>query len=243
MMIKNFVGCFLLTTLMGLSPISAGQQAAPPTKPSAAYLDKQLNSEPPRVRATPPAQPNAEYLKERLVFKLPLVWSVQSVGIEASHNTGSASAPVYKQRFEAQISLKEDLYEPVEEDLYDSVAPLDKTRIVRTVAKVGDHRMLRGEATAVYLHGQYNVFFEFENLPADIGRRLQDFDGEVLVQGSPEEHQYTAERQRQRHADHEAHEEEEALAHEKDAEAARKKAVEEARKRAAADEKARKGAE
>ena len=242
-MIKNFVCCFLLTAVMGLSQVSAGQQAAPPAKPSAEYLDKQLNSEPPRVRATPPAQPNAEYLRERLVFKLPLVWSVQSVDIEASHNTGSASAPVYKQRFEAQISLKEDLYEPVEEDVYDSVAPHDKKQIVRTIANAGDSKTLRGEATAVYLNGQYNVFFEFENLPADMGRRLKDFDGEVLVQGSPEERQYTAESQRRRQAEHVAHEEEEALAHEKAEQAAGKKAAEEARKRAAADEKARKGAE
>lgn len=236
--------CFVLSaTLMGLAQVSVAQQVTKPQQPSPEVLHKKLNKEPSRARAGAPAQPDAEYLRDRLVFKLPPVWRVESLEIKDTHNAGTASAPVYNQSFEAQISLKENLYETVEEDVYQSVAPEKKKRIVRTVANEGDSKQLLGLATAVYLNGQYNVFFEFENLPAKKGRTLKDFDDDVLVQGSPEEREYTAERKHQKHEEHVAHEEEEALEHEKAEAKARKEAVEEARKRAEAAEKARKGAE
>jgi hypothetical protein len=241
MMIKKFIYCLLLTALAGVSQVSVGQQVTKPKQPSAEQLHRQLNVERPRGQATIPAQPNAEYLRERLAFKVPLVWNVQSLDIETTHNIGSAREPVYKQRFEAQISLKENLYEPVEEDVYESAALRDRKRIVKTVANAGEGRKLLGEATSVYLNGQYNVFFELEKKPLGMGRPLKEFDGEVLVQGSPEELKYTAERQQKIHAEHLSHEEEEATEHKKAEEKARKMAVEEARKRAAEADKARKG--
>ncbi len=242
-MSKKLVCCVLSVTLMGLAQVSAGQQVTKPEQPSPEVLHKQLNKEPSRARAGAPAQPDAEYLRDRLVFKLPPVWRVESLEIVDTHNAGTASAPVYNQSFEAQISLKENLYEAVEEDVYQSVPPEKKKRIVKPVANEGDSKKLLGLATAVYLNGQYNVFFEFENLPAKKGRSLKDFDDDVLVKGSPEEREYTEKLKHHKHEEHVAHEEEEALEHEKAEAKARKEAVKEARKRAAEAEKARKQAE
>ena len=44
---------------------------------------------------------------------------------------------------------------------------------------------------------QYNVFFELENLPARKGRPLAEFEGRAVVEGSPEEREFTEERERQ----------------------------------------------
>ena len=248
-MIKSLVCCVLSTVLMGLSQVSAAQQAATPTTPSPEAVERRLDAQrSPLPRPTRVAPPSSKRIENLLAFKLPGVWRVDSVDIEKSENVGTRSAPVYKQRFEARISLKESLYRPVEdptrstEHRYESALLLGNKRIVKTVAKAGDSHKLLGVATSVYLNGQYNTFFEFENLPADKGRALKDFGGEALVQGSPEERRFTAELERQRRADYKTYKKEKALTHKEAEEKGRREAVEEARRRAAEAEAARKAA-
>lgn len=249
-MITRLVGCLLATALMGLSQISAGQEGTAPSSPTPESVEKLLDSmpEPQPTRPTPVAPPSAKRIEDLLALKAPWVWRIDSVDIDKSHNVGTASAPVHKQRFEAKVSLKENLYKAVDdpyqstESPYESAERWGNTRIVRTTAEAGYTHALRGVATSVYLNGQYNTFFEFENLPEDMGRTLEEFDGEVLVEGTPEERRFSAERERQRQADHMAHEKEHALEHKKAEEETRHKAVEEARRRAAEAEAARKAA-
>jgi hypothetical protein len=250
MMITKLVSCLLATTLMGLSQVSAGQQATQSAPPSPEVVKKRLDSMPTRLpRPTPVAPPSTERIEDLLAFKAPWVWQIDSAEIEKSHNFGTASAPVYKQRFEAKVSLKENLYKLVDDPYQSTESPYETAqrygnkRIVKTTAKAGYTHTLRGVATTVYLNGQYNTFFEFENLPADMGRALNEFEGKVLVQGMPEERQFSAERERQRKADYTAHKKEHALQHTEAEEEARHKAVEEARRRAAEAEAARKAAQ
>ncbi len=249
-MIKKFVCCFLSAALVGFAQVSMAQKVIPPDMPpSPEVVEKRLDAMPDRhPRPGPVPPPDNERIKALLALKAPWVWQVDSVDIEKSHNFGTASAPAYKQRFEAKASLKENLYKPVQDPYqatqrsYQTAQQYGNKRIVKTTAKAGYIHTLRGVATTVYLNGQYNTFFEFENLPADMGRPLNEFEGEVLVQGSPEEREFSAERERQRKADYEAHKKEKALKH-KEAEAeARHHAVEEARRRAAEAEEARKKA-
>ena len=248
-MIKSLVCCALSTVLMGLSQVSAAQQAATPTTPSPEAVERRLDAQrSPLPRPTPVAPPSSKRIENLLAFKLPGVWRVDSIDIEKTQNVGTRSAPVYKQRFEARISLKESLYQPVEdptrstEHRYESALLQGNKRIVKTVAKAGDSYRLLGVATSVYLNGQYNVFFEFENLPSDKGRALKDFEGEALVQGSPEERRFTAEREQQRRADYQSYKKEKALTHKEAEEKGRREAVEEARRRAAEAEAARQAA-
>ncbi len=249
-MVKNFVCCTLSIVLMGLSQVSAAQQPATPTTPSPEAVERRLDAQrsPPPRPPTPVAPPSSKRIENLLAFKLPGVWRVDSIDIEKTQNVGTRSGPVYKQRFEARISLKESLYQPVEdptrstEHRYESALLHGNKRIVKTVAKAGDSHRLLGVATSVYLNGQYNVFFEFENLPSDKGRALKDFEGEALVQGSPEERRFTAELERQRRADYRSHKKEKALTHKEAEEKGRREAVEEARRRAAEAEAARQAA-
>ncbi len=182
---------------------------------------------PSRRRRQPPpgAPPSPERIGNLLALELPEAWNVDHVDIKASQNVGTASAPVYKQRFEARITLKEDLYEAVQnphasvkkayesadhpyesiedryksiEEAYEAAERRDSRQIVRAVGRPGDSHKLVGIAKSVYLNGQYNVFFEFENLPAGKGRPLAEFEGRALVEGSPEERKFTEERERRR---------------------------------------------
>ncbi len=250
MMIKNSVCCALSAGLVGLSQVSAAQQAAPPTTPSPEMVEKRLDSrQTPLPRPSYAAPPSTKRIENLLALKLPWVWRVDSVAIEKSENLGTAGAPLYKQRFEARISLKENLYEAVGDPLqasdhrYESAYQPGNKRVVRTIAKAGDSYKLVGVANSVFLNGQYNTFFEFENLPAEKGRALKDFEGEALVQGSPEEREFTAERERQRRDDYLTHKKEKAKKHREAEEEARHHAVEEARRRAAEAEAARKAAQ
>ena len=244
-MIKKLVSCLLATALMGLSHTSAGQQGPTPES-----VEQRLDSmpEPQPPRATPVAPPSNERIADLLAFKAPWVWHIDSVEVERTQNVGTASAPVYKQRIEVKASLKENLYKLVDdpyqatESPYETAQRFGNTRIVETTAKAGYTHTLYAVATSVYLNGQYNTFFEFENLPADMGRTLNQFEGKVLVQGTPEERQFSAERERQRKTDYKAHKEEKALIHEEAEAEARRQAVEEARRRAAEAEAARKAA-
>lgn len=249
-MVKNFVCCFLSTALMGLSQVSVAQQATQPQPPSPEVVKQRLDSMPTQYqRPTAVAQPSSERIEALLALKAPWVWRIDSVDIDKSQNIGTASAPVYKQRFEARASLKENLYKLVEdpyqstESQYETAQRYGNKRIVKTTAEAGYTHILRGVATSVYLNGQYNTFFEFENLPADMGRALNEFEGEVLVQGSAEESRFSAERDQQRKADYEAHKKAKALQHKEAEEEARHQAVEEARRRAAEAEAARKAAQ
>ncbi len=241
-MTKNLVICFMLAALMGLSRVSVGQQEEFAKPPSPEVVEQRLDAraaQPPRRSSPPGAPPSIERLKNLLAFKLPGAWRVDSVDIAVSQNVGTASAPVFKQSFEAQITLKEDLYEEVRdpyklvEQAYESAQHHDDRRIVRSVGKAGDSHKLVGLATAVYLNGQYNVFFELENLPARKGRPLAEFKGQALVEGSSEAREFAEERERRRQEEYATYKKEKALKHEKAEEEARQEAVEEARRRAA----------
>ncbi len=249
-MSKKFVSCLLATTLMGLSQVSTGQQITPHSSPpSPEVVKKRLDSMPTRLpRPTPVAPPSNERIADLLAFKAPWVWRIDSVEIEQSQNVGTASAPVHKQRFEAKVSLKENLYKLVDDPYQSTESPYEtaqrygNTRIVETTAKAGYTHRLHGVATSVYLNGQYNTFFAFENLPADMGRPLNQFEGKILVQGSPEERRFTAERERQRKADYKAHKKAKAMKHQELEAETRRHAVEEAQRRAADAEAAREAA-
>lgn len=244
-MIKKLVSCLLATALMGLSHTSAGQQGPTPES-----VEQRLDSmpEPQPPRPTPVAPPSNARIADLLAFKAPWVWRIDSVEVERTQNVGTASAPVYKQRIEVKASLKENLYKLVDdpyqatESPYETAQRFGNTRIVETTAKAGYTHTLHAVATSVYLNGQYNTFFEFENLPADMGRTLNEFEGKILVQGTPEERQFSAERERQRKTDYEAYKKEKALIHEEAEAEARRQAVEEARRRAAEAEAAREAA-
>jgi hypothetical protein len=249
MMITKRVSCLLTTTLMALSQVSAAQQETQSSPPSPEVVEQRLDSMPTQLpRPTPVAPPSNERIADLLAFKAPWVWRIDSVEIEQSQNVGTASAPVHKQRFEAKVSLKENLYKLVDDPYQSTESPYEtaqrygNTHIVETTEKAGYVHRLHGVATSVYLNGQYNTFFAFENLPADMGRPLNRFEGKVLVQGSPEEREFTAERERQRKADYAAHKKAEAMKHEELEAETRHHAVEEARRRAAEAEAAREAA-
>ncbi len=249
MMNKKLLCCILSAGAIGFSQVSVGQQATLPKTPSPEVVEKRLDSQrTPLPRPSHAAPPSTRRIENLLALKLPWVWRVDSVAIEKSENLGSPAAPLYKQRFQARISLKENLYEQVgdplksTDHLYESAHHHGGKRIVRAIAKAGESHKLVGVATSAYLNGQYNVFFEFENLPALEGRALKDFEGEALVQGSPEERKFTAERERQRRDDYLSHKKEKAMKHREAEEEARHHAVEEARRRAAEAEEARKSA-
>ena len=238
--------CLLAATLMGLPLVSAAQEGTQAKPPSPEVVQQRLDSMPEQLpRSTPVAAPSNERIADLLAFKAPWVWRIDSVEIEHSQNVGTATAPVHKQRFEAKVSLKENLYRLVEDPYQSTESPYEtaqrygNTRIVETTAEAGYTHRLHGLATSVYLNGQFNTFFEFENLPADMGQPLNRFEGKVLVQGSPEEREFTAERERQREADYEAHKKAKATKHEELEAETRHHAVEEARRRAAEAEAAR----
>ena len=249
-MMKKLVSCLLATALAGLSQVSAGQQAGQSSAPSPEVVEQRLDSMPARPpQSTPVAPPTNERIANLLAFKAPWVWRIDSVEVERTQNVGTASAPVYKQRVEAKVSLKENLYALVDDPYqatgsrYETAQRFGNTRIVETTAEAGYTHTVHALATSVYLNGQYNTFFEFENLPADMGRTLNQFEGKVLVKGTPEERQFSAELERLKKADYKAHKEEKARMHEEAEAETRHHAVEEARRRAAEAEAARKAAD
>ncbi|MCC5860221.1 MAG: hypothetical protein JJT90_18885 [Ectothiorhodospiraceae bacterium] len=127
--------------------------------------------------------PDADVLAQHLIMDLPPYWSVQSVSIIAEVNDGDAVDPKIRQRFEAMVSPRADLFVTAPGDLD---LPPPHIRARPTLAS-GAERVLYGTTRAEMAAGRWRLAIVLENDVSDLGQPLDMFREPAVVQGSEEE--------------------------------------------------------
>ena len=128
-------------------------------------------------------QPPTEVVSGKIVETLPPYWSVAGIKITASVNLGDRVEPKIKQRLEATVTPKADLF--VEDTTtVGSFGPF--TPILLTL-KAGTVRTLYVVATLTYASGQWNIELKPESSVVELGKPVDLFTGPTLVRGSEDE--------------------------------------------------------
>ena len=101
------------------------------------------------------AQPSSSFIREQLQLALPSTVSIVSFEVKASENQGSQINPVWKSRFVAKGTAKEELY-------WHNETYLDTLVMVR-VTQGGESAEIYGVATATLQREQWIVAFTYED--------------------------------------------------------------------------------
>ena len=129
--------------------------------------------------------PDANALAQRLAMELPTYWEVASVTITAEVNDGDAVQPRFRQRFQAVVSPRTDLFLPITEPV-DRALPISWVR-VRPSLSAEAERTLYGTTRADLSAGTWRIAIELESTVADMGQPMDLFPLGTLVGGSEEE--------------------------------------------------------
>lgn len=129
---------------------------------------------------------NSPDIRTQFVLQLPGYWNLETLNISESVDYGTNEEPIIKQRFTADLMLKEDTYSLAKEEA--NVTWLD------LVAETGLKRTVHGIATSTQTSGAWNIQLALESDPtASLGQPLSFFPGKVIIKGSPQEQQYWGE--------------------------------------------------
>jgi len=128
-------------------------------------------------------QPPTKVLSGKIAETLPPYWSVTDIKITASVNLGGPVEPKIKQRLEATVTPKADLF--VEDTTtVSSFGPF--TPILLTL-KAGTVRTLYVVATLTYAAGQWTIELKPESSVVELGKPVPLFTGPTFVRGSEDE--------------------------------------------------------
>lgn len=130
-------------------------------------------------------EPSKEVLASQIAASLPIYWSVSDIRIVASTNAGDAVEPEFKQRFEALVSPRSNLF-LADESAKDAFGPF--IPVLPTLAADAS-RTLYGVATSTYSAGEWLINLKMENDVAGPGMPVDLFGGPTVMRGSEEESQ------------------------------------------------------
>ena len=131
--------------------------------------------------------PNDVQISAALANELPVYWIIDSVQISASINDGDEVSPRYRQRFVANAVPKEELYLRAVNN--GSIGPFT---LLVTTRKMAESHKLYGIATSAFALGKWSTELTMENSVEGLGMPRSLFTGSVVVAGSTEAEQATA---------------------------------------------------
>ncbi|AKS41375.1 hypothetical protein [Wenzhouxiangella marina] len=145
--------------------------------------------------------PDADELEAELVARvLPASWQIESLSISAAENTGSEVEPIITTRFELELELQQDLYEPafssqpLESEGGRTARHIAGRRVIEKVRSEGDEEIVFGLARSVRRGEGWQTLFELESMPwRYAGEPLSGFGNDYVIAGSEQETELIAE--------------------------------------------------
>lgn len=123
--------------------------------------------------------PGEEQVRAALGERLPAYWSVRSIDVSVSSKSDDEDSPVYRQRFEATVAPKEDLYVAAYSE--GSIGPF---MVVKRTSGPAKEYKLHGVATSTSKHDGWATELVLDNSVDGLGIPRSGFSEPVVVAGS-----------------------------------------------------------
>ena len=141
-------------------------------------------------------KPTTSELKAVLMIQIPDYIKIERFTVKASQNYGDDVAPNYGSRFEATIKPNSDLFEKV--GVLKGVGELKGIDLVSVRTKEGTEMDIYGKISSSLYQGYWKHTLEIDGKPIQVlGLPLNRVSTLAIIQGSDEEKEFLAEKQRE----------------------------------------------